>query len=152
MIDENTDFVRTADETIELNSVRYPCATISASGKASGGSGLHHLKTLLPNPRNCIVCARFQAPGTRENELVNGAESEKIHGEHWPVKVETHNLDSLSAHGYFEEILNWIVKGPLKPEKAYITHGEVVTSEVMGRRIRDHLGEMNIKRKYSWQK
>ncbi len=46
------------DESIELNTVRYPCIIISANG----GRVLHHLKTLLSNLRNSIVFAGFQAP------------------------------------------------------------------------------------------
>ncbi|MBL3554941.1 MULTISPECIES: MBL fold metallo-hydrolase RNA specificity domain-containing protein [Marinobacter] len=140
MIDEHTEFVRTVDESIELNSVRYPCIIISASGMASGGRVLHHLKTLLPNPRNSIVFAGFQAPGTRGDALVNGAESVKIHGEYWPVKAEVYNLDSMSAHGDYEEILQWLEAGSLKPEKVYVTHGEIVASDVMRKRISEKFG------------
>jgi len=50
LIDDKTEFVKTVEQSIELDSVRYPCIIISASGMASGGRVLHHLKTLLPNP------------------------------------------------------------------------------------------------------
>ncbi|SFR51439.1 metallo-beta-lactamase family protein [Marinobacter daqiaonensis] len=140
LIDENTNFVRTVEESIELTGKRFPAIIISASGMASGGRVLHHLKALLPNPRNSIVFAGFQAPGTRGDALVNGAESVKIHGEYWPVKAEIHNLDSLSAHGDYQEILDWLGQGALKPEKVYITHGELVASDIMRKRIRDRFG------------
>lgn len=140
LIDSNTEFVRTVEESIKLDSVRYPCVIISASGMASGGRVLHHLKTLLPNPRNSIVFAGFQAPGTRGDALVNGAESVKIHGEYWPVKAEIHNLDSLSAHGDFSEILAWLEQGSLQPERVFITHGEPLASDLMRRRISERFG------------
>jgi metallo-beta-lactamase family protein len=120
--------------------VRYPCIIVSASGMASGGRVLHHLKTLLPNPRNSVVFAGFQAPGTRGDALVNGAESVKIHGEHWPVKAEIHNMSSLSAHGDYKEILAWLDQGQLDPGKVYITHGEPVAADVMRKRVRDQFG------------
>jgi len=140
LIDDKTEFVRTVDQSIELDSVRYPCIIISASGMASGGRVLHHLKTLLPNPRNSIVFAGFQAPGTRGDALVNGAESVKIHGEYWPVKADIYNLDSMSAHGDYNEILEWLEQGSLKPEKVYVTHGEMVASDVMRKRIAEKFG------------
>lgn len=140
LIDDNTEYVRTVDESIELNAKRYPCIIVSASGMASGGRVLHHLKTLLPNPRNSIVFAGFQAPGTRGDSLVKGAESVKIHGEYWPVKAEVHNIDSLSAHGDYSEILEWLGQGSLSPRKVYISHGESVASDVMRKRIRDRFG------------
>lgn len=140
LIDDKTEFVRTVDQSIELDGVRYPCIIISASGMASGGRVLHHLKTLLPNPRNSVVFAGFQAPGTRGDALVNGAETVKIHGEYWPVKAEIHNLDSLSAHGDYREILAWLEQGSLKPEKVYVTHGEMVASDTMRKRIHEAFG------------
>src|SRR5690554_8197547 len=74
LIDGKTQFVRTVEESIELDAARYPCIIISASGMASGGRVLHHLKTLLPNPRNSVVFAGFQAPGTRSEERRVGKE------------------------------------------------------------------------------
>lgn len=140
LIDDKTVFVRTVEESIELDAVRYPCVIISASGMASGGRVLHHLKTLLPNPRNSVVFAGFQAPGTRGDVLVHGAESVKIHGEYWPVKAEIHNMDSMSAHGDYREILHWLEQGTLKPEKVYVTHGEAVASDTMRKRISEKFG------------
>lgn len=140
LIDDQTHYVRTVEESIELNSKRYPCIIVSASGMASGGRVLHHLKTLLPNPRNSIVFAGFQAQGTRGDALVNGAESVKIHGEYWPVKAEILNLDSLSAHGDFEEIGDWLAKGDLQPDKVFITHGEILASDQMRKYLRDRFG------------
>jgi len=137
LIDSNTTFVRTVEESIELDAVRYPCVIISASGMASGGRVLHHLKTLLPNPRNSIVFAGFQAPGTRGDALVNGAENVKIHGEYWPVKADIFNLDSLSAHGDYQEIMEWLGQGSLAPNKVYIVHGEMLASDLMRKRINE---------------
>lgn len=140
MIDHKTLFVRTVDESIELDAKRYPCVIVSASGMASGGRVLHHLKTLLPNPRNSIVFAGFQAPGTRGDALVNGAESVKIHGEYWPVKADVHSLDSMSAHGDYTEILTWLEQSNLKPDKVYVTHGESLASDIMRKRITERFG------------
>ncbi|SET50070.1 metallo-beta-lactamase family protein [Marinobacter segnicrescens] len=140
LIDDNTHFVRSVEESIELTTKKFPAIIISASGMASGGRVLHHLKMLLPNPRNSIVFAGFQAPGTRGDAMVNGVESVKIHGEYWPVKAEIHNLDSLSAHGDYAEILEWLGQGQLKPEKVYITHGEMLAADVMRKRVRERFG------------
>ncbi len=140
LIDDRTHFVRTVEESIDLVNKKFPAVIISASGMASGGRVLHHLKALLPNPRNSIVFAGFQAPGTRGDAMVNGAESVKIHGEYWPVKAEVHNLESLSAHGDYEEILEWLSQGQLKPDKVYVTHGEMLAADVMRKRIRDRFG------------
>lgn len=140
LIDDNTEYVRTVEDSIELNSKRYPCIIISASGMASGGRVLHHLKTLLPNPRNTVLFAGFQAPGTRGDALVHGADKVKIHGEYWPVKADVHNLDALSAHGDYAELLDWLGQGQLSPEKIYVTHGEPLASDLMRKRIEERFG------------
>ncbi|WP_430009901.1 MBL fold metallo-hydrolase RNA specificity domain-containing protein [Methylophaga lonarensis] len=140
LIDNNTQFVHSVEESIELDAMRYPCVIVSASGMASGGRVLHHLKTLLPNPRNSVIFAGFQAPGTRGDAMIQGANSVKIHGQHWPVKAEIHNLDSMSAHGDYNEILTWLEQGKLKPQKVYVTHGEAVASDTMRKHIHEKFG------------
>ncbi|GLR53670.1 hypothetical protein [Shinella yambaruensis] len=42
-----------------------PKIVISASGMATGGRVLHHLKAFAPDARNTILLAGFQAAGTR---------------------------------------------------------------------------------------
>ena len=54
-IDSGTRFIRTAEESIELNNQRFPCVILSASGMASGGRVLHHLKSLIRRQQN-IAC------------------------------------------------------------------------------------------------
>src|SRR5690606_4847447 len=53
-IDEGTTYVRTVEESIALNGKKFPCIIISASGMASGGRVLHHLKSLAPHHKNSI--------------------------------------------------------------------------------------------------
>lgn len=76
----------------------------------------------------------------RGDALVNGAEFVNIHEEYWPVKAEIYNLDSLSAHGDYEEILDWLGQGQLNPRKVLVTHGEMVASDEMRKRIRSLFG------------
>jgi len=54
--------------------------------------------------------------------------------------AEYANLESLSAHGDYNEILQWLGAGSLNPQKVYITHGEAVASDVMRKRVRDRFG------------
>ena len=57
------------------------------------------------------------------------------------MKAQIHNLTSLSAHGDYNEILQWLQQDPaLKPDKVYVTHGEPVASDQMRRRLHETLG------------
>ncbi len=136
-IDENTHFVRTAEESIALNGSRYPSVILSASGMASGGRVLHHLKSLISHHQNSIVFIGFQAPGTRGDALVSGAGEVKVHGEYLPVKAEIYHSESLSAHADYQEIIDWLRKAKLSPKKVFVTHGERGASDSMRKKIQD---------------
>ncbi len=140
LFDADTHFVRKVEESIELNRKKFPCVIISASGMASGGRVLHHLKTLLPDHRNSIVFAGFQAVGTRGDALVNGAGKVKIHGQYFPVRATIHNLDALSAHADYSEILDWLANFTKPPKMTFVNHGEPVSADALRLKIQDQLG------------
>ena len=79
--------VETADDSRALNARRGPMVIISASGMATGGRVLHHLKAFASDPRNMIVLPGFQAAGTRGAALAACADEVKIHGEYVPVRA-----------------------------------------------------------------
>ena len=110
-------YVRSVEESKALTDNPMPKVIVSASGMATGGRVLHHLKRYAPDPRNTILFAGFQAGGTRGAAMMAGAESIKIHGEYVPVRAEVRNLDMLSAHADADEILRW-----LRGFKAAATH------------------------------
>ena len=139
-IDDMTEFVKTQEESEMLNSRNLPCIIVSASGMASGGRVLHHLKSLLPDDKHTVAFLGFQAAGTRGEALINGAERIKIHGEYIDVKANVLNLDSLSAHGDYQDILNWLQQGEALPKQIYINHGEVSACDAMRCHIKEQLG------------
>lgn len=139
-MDEMTTYVRTVEESIELNGKTFPSVIISASGMASGGRVLHHLKSLVGDHKNSVVFLGYQAPGTRGDAMVNGADRIKIHGEYYPIKAEVHNLDALSSHADYDEILRWLRPMKNPPKKVFITHGEPVSSDCMRMHVKDDLG------------
>ena len=66
--------IATAAESKQLTASKMPAIVISASGMATGGRVLHHLKAALPDARNTVLFAGYQAAGTRGRQLVDGAE------------------------------------------------------------------------------
>ena len=139
-IDAGTIRVRTVEESQALTRNTYPCVIISASGMASGGRVLHHLKALVGDHRNSVVFVGFQAPGTRGAAMVSGTPQIKIHGGWFPVRAQVHSLDALSAHADANELIAWMRRMPAPPRHAFVTHGEPAAADALRLRIQDELG------------
>ncbi|WP_018317129.1 MBL fold metallo-hydrolase RNA specificity domain-containing protein [Bradyrhizobium sp. WSM2793] len=133
-------YVRSVDESKALMENPMPKVIISASGMATGGRVLHHLKRYAPDPKNTILFAGFQAGGTRGAAMVAGADSIKIHGNYIPVRAEVRNLDMLSGHADAGEILRWLRGFKTPPKTTFITHGEPAASDALRVRITEELG------------
>jgi len=87
-------YVQSVEESKELDANTVPKVIISASGMATGGRVLHHLKHFAPDPRNTVLFAGFQAGGTRGAAMTAGAQQIKIHGQYIPIRAEVANLRS----------------------------------------------------------
>jgi metallo-beta-lactamase family protein len=134
------EFVRSVDESRELNARKGPMVIISASGMATGGRVLHHLRTLAPDERNTILLPGFQAPGTRGADLAAGVDSVKIHGRYVPVRAEVVQLGLLSAHADRQDLLDWLRAAPKPPREVFVVHGEPAAADALRRRVKDELG------------
>lgn len=135
-----TQFVRSTRESIDLDQQRTPAVIIAASGMATGGRVLHHLKALAPNPLNSLLMPGFQAGGTRGAQIVAGAESVRIHGQDIPIRAEVVAMQTLSAHADADEIIQWLRGFKRPPRHTYVVHGEPNASDVLRRRISLELG------------
>ncbi len=133
-------YVRSVEESKALTANPMPKVIISASGMATGGRVLHHLKQYAPDPKNTILFAGFQAGGTRGAAMMAGAETIKMHGEYVPVRAEVQNLDMLSAHADVDEIIRWLHHFKKPPRMTFITHGEPAASDALRHRIEEELG------------
>jgi metallo-beta-lactamase family protein len=133
-------FCRTPDQSRELNQLTYPAIIISASGMATGGRILHHLKNHLGDHRCSVVFAGFQAGGTRGARLVQGERSIRIFGQDVAVNAEIVSLPGMSAHADAGQIIDWLKTAKRPPQHVYITHGEQDASDALRRRIQRELG------------
>jgi metallo-beta-lactamase family protein len=132
--------ISSAAESKQLTQSKMPAIIISASGMATGGRVLHHLKAALPDARNTVLFAGFQAEGTRGRRLVDGEKAVKIHGEMIPVHAEVALVESMSAHADANEILRWLGGFSEPPRLTLIVHGEPVAMEALTASIHDRLG------------
>jgi metallo-beta-lactamase family protein len=133
-------YVRTPEESKRLSARKGPMILISASGMATGGRILHHLRAFAPHPENAVLLAGFQAEGTRGAQLAAGAREIKIFGGMVPVRAEVASLPNASAHADAGEILDWLKTAPRAPERVFVTHGEPAAAEALRGRIAAELG------------
>ncbi len=131
-------YINSMEESIRLNANKDPKIIVSASGMATGGRVIHHLKAFAPNPNNTLLFTGFQAIGTRGEKIVNGAKSIRIHGGDIPIRAEVHNILSLSAHADQQELLQWVRKIKHGPKKVFITHGEEEASLALQKALKKH--------------
>ncbi len=129
----------TVEDSMTINNPQVPCIIISASGMATGGRVLHHLKQMLPNPKHTVVLVGYQALGTRGRSMLDGAEFIKIHGALIKVKSRIEQIDEFSVHADSEELLDWLRHADPKPKQVFVVHGESGSAEVLADRIRAEL-------------
>lgn len=129
-----------AAESEALNDPQRPCIIISASGMATGGRVLHHLKAMLPDPRHSVLLVGYQAVATRGRQLADGAQAVKIHGEYVPVRAEVVNVEGFSVHADADETLAWLRSTATPPAVVYVVHGEQDACATLARRIGSELG------------
>jgi metallo-beta-lactamase family protein len=132
--------MRTREQSKQINNVHTPAIIISASGMATGGRVLHHLEQRLPDPKNCVLLAGFQAEGTRGRALEEGAKSIRMFGKDVPVRAEVVNLHQFSAHAGRSELLRWISGMPEPPRQLFLVHGEPTAAQALGSAVQTQLG------------
>jgi metallo-beta-lactamase family protein len=133
---------RSVEESKAINNVKTPCIIISASGMVSGGRVLHHLALRLPDKRNAVILAGFQAEGTRGRALQEGAKSLKLYGQDVPVGAEIVEMGQFSAHAGKSELLRWLTGLPAPPKQTYLTHGEPIAAQAL---------QAAIQQKFQWK-
>ncbi|WP_339929591.1 MBL fold metallo-hydrolase [uncultured Brevundimonas sp.] len=133
-------YVRDVEASKKITVSPMPKVILAASGMATGGRVLHHIKAFGPDRRNTILFSGYQAAGTRGRSMVEGAKEVKIHGQWVPINAEVATLPMLSAHADYEEILRWLSGIKRPPRKTFIVHGEPHASDALRVRIQDRLG------------
>jgi metallo-beta-lactamase family protein len=123
-----------------LSKSAWPKILISASGMATGGRVLHHLKALAPNPRNHIVFAGFQVSGTRGANMVAGATEVKIHGTYVAIKAKVTQFSGLSGHADANGLMAWLGGFETPPKRTFVVHGEAAAADTFRLRVKDELG------------
>src|SRR5246500_910646 len=128
---------RTTEESKRINNVKTPCIIVSASGMVTGGRVLHHLAQRLPDAKNAVILAGFQAEGTRGRSLQEGAKVLHLFGQAVPVNAEIMTMGQFSAHAGKSELLRWLGGLQAPPKKTWLTHGEPAAAQSLQAAIKD---------------
>ena len=112
-------YTRDVEGSKAITASAYPKIVISASGMATGGRVLHHLKAFAPDSRNTILFSGFQAAGTRGRAMMQGSREIKIHGQwiRFGQRSRTVRFSAPTQTG-----MRWLRFR--RPSRVFIVHGE----------------------------
>ena len=131
---------RSVEESRAINDVRGPAIIIAASGMATGGRILHHLRRRLPDTKTTVLLVGFQSPGTRGRLIQDGARTVRIFGEEVPVRAQVEVIHGLSAHADADGLMRWLRTATGRPRRVFVVHGDPGPAETLAGRIRAELG------------
>ncbi|MEP6933494.1 MAG: MBL fold metallo-hydrolase RNA specificity domain-containing protein [Nitrospirota bacterium] len=117
-------FVSSPEDSKRLNSMKGPCAIISASGVCEGGRVVHHLKHAIQDEANMIVFVGFQAEHTLGRKLVEGWDGVLIFGVPTPRRAQIVKFNGLSAHADRQDLLDYVCAISPSPSNIFLAHGE----------------------------
>jgi metallo-beta-lactamase family protein len=118
-------YIKSVDESKMLNFRNEPCVIISASGMADAGRVKHHISNNIENSRNSILMTGYCEPNSLGGRLLAGATEVGIFGVQHEVNAEIGSIRSMSAHGDYEDLNQWLAGQDMKAvKKLFLVHGE----------------------------
>ena len=118
-------FTADAEESKAINSLNQPCIILAASGMADAGRIKHHIANTINDKRNTILIVGYCEPFSLGGKLMRGAKKVRIYGEEHHVIAEVGVMRSLSAHGDYDDLSQFLsCQDAKKVNKFFIVHGE----------------------------
>lgn len=118
-------YIRTVEESKLLNYKTEPAVIISASGMADAGRVKHHISNNIENSRNTILMTGYCEPSSLGGRLLAGAREVRIFGILHEVHAEIAGIRSMSAHGDYEDLSQFLAfQDPKAVRKLFLVHGE----------------------------
>ncbi len=136
----NVHISRKRNSSQDLNKLKGPAIIISSSGMLTGGRILHHLIQRLPDPATVVALVGFMADGTLGRKLQEGDQMVYIHKTPVEVKARIVDIQTLSGHADYGEILRWLKPISTAPQMTFITHGEPTEAAAMADHIQKERG------------
>lgn len=136
-------YIQSVEASKALNIRHKPCVIIAASGMMEAGRVKHHLANHIDNPATTILCVGYCEPSTLGAKIMRGDKKVSIFGHVYDVRAELRRIESLSGHGDYSEMINYIgCQDKRKLKQIFLVHGEADTQV----RFQQTLGEAGWKR------
>jgi metallo-beta-lactamase family protein len=98
---------------------------ISASGMGDAGRVKHHISNNIENSRNTILLTGYCEPHSLGGRLMAGDKEVNIFGVAHEVNAEIGAVRSMSAHGDYEDLCQWLACQDKKQvRQLFLVHGE----------------------------
>ncbi|MDP4282971.1 MAG: MBL fold metallo-hydrolase [Bacteroidota bacterium] len=118
-------FIKSAEESKLLNYRKDPMVIISASGMADAGRVKHHISNNIENSRNSILFSGYCEPHSLGGRLKLHPKEVGIFGMVHEVHAEIGEIKSMSAHGDYDDLCQWLAcQDPKQVKKLFLVHGE----------------------------
>ncbi len=131
---EHLHYVRSVEESKQLNERPGPMIIISASGMAENGRILHHLRNNIGDPRNTILIVSWQAPHTLGRRLADREPQVRIFGETYEVRAEVVTIGGFSAHAGQDFLIPYALAAQAR--KTFLVHGELEAANTLREQLR----------------
>jgi metallo-beta-lactamase family protein len=117
-------YIKSLDESKELNSRTDPMIIISASGMAEAGRIVYHIRWAIENKNNTIMIVSWQSPETMGRRLADREDHIKIFGETYKCRAEIATIGGLSAHAGQDVLVEYAAGIKNSAEYIFLVHGE----------------------------
>jgi metallo-beta-lactamase family protein len=121
---DNIHYIRRAEDSMKLNTLKEPAIIISASGMCEQGRILHHLRNHCSDERNTILIVGFQAKNTLGRRIVERDKEIKIFGVKRALNADVKVLNGFSAHAGRTELLEFGARFKDCAKQVLLVHGE----------------------------
>ena len=129
-------YIKSVEQSKMLNFQNGPMVIISASGMADAGRVKHHISNNIENSKNTIVFTGYCEPRSLGGRLIDGAKEVSIYGVEHQVHAEIGSIRSMSAHGDYEDLSQWLAcQNAKEVRQLFLVHGEYEVQQEFKRRL-----------------
>lgn len=130
-------YIKTAEESKQINFYNEPCVIISSSGMAEAGRVKHHIKNNITDSKNTVLMVGYASPWSLAGKLLNGVKEVDIYGEDYIVNAEIGRMSGMSAHGDYDDLSKFIsCQDVQKVKKLFLVHGEYDVQTAFAEKLR----------------